>query len=313
LRRRETGLLVFALAIVGASLLTETRRDVGAAAPEAGLGAARDSQTPRQRGEVAVLDVNEWLQRLKARGMNSQPSGPGLFGGTNWQPAPDPASSQPVKPQTPPFPFVLLGRMTLGDSTVIVVAKGDASFTAKVGQVIEQFRIDRIDDDSLRVTYVPNGESRDYKYEQLYVAASAAPLPGSPMQGMQATQPAMQEAAEPTDLQLRQALQSAQTQQQAPSAPAAAEKPAAASPGIAGAAGAAAAGAVQVDPKVQGAASPIGGMVIMPTPPGSGMLITPTPPGNNMVMTPTPAGAGMTLTQPAAGSVMQSTPAPASQ
>jgi hypothetical protein len=298
--RRETGMLVFALAIVGASLLTESRRDVGAAAPEAGPADERDSQNRRQRGEVAVLDVNEWLQRLKARGMNSQPSGPGLFGGTNWQPAPDPASSQPVKPQTPPFPFVLLGRMTLGDSTVIVVAKGGASFTAKVGQVIEQFRIDRIDDDSLRVTYVPNGETRDYRYEQLYASTSVS-SPGSPLQpARQIQQP---QGVDSPDAQLQPPAQASQVKQQAQSSPAPAENPA---PGRAdGAASAAAAGAVTPNSIVQGAAAPIGGMVIIP--PGRDMNFMPASSEGGMTTMPPQAGSGMVMTQPAPGNL---TPGP---
>src|SRR5688500_10596511 len=83
--RREAGLLVFGIAIVAASLLTATRRDVSAAAPVA-ADAARASQNPRLRAELAALDVDEWLARLKARGMNTAPSGPGLFGDTSWQP-----------------------------------------------------------------------------------------------------------------------------------------------------------------------------------------------------------------------------------
>lgn len=290
-RRREAGLAVFAVVLVAASLLTETHRDPSAAGLVAG-DAARPGQAARPRAEAAALDVDEWLARLKARGMNNAPSGAGLFGGTNWQPQPDPAASQqPAKPQTPPFPFVLLGRMTLGGTTVVVVSKGEVSYTARVGQMIEQFRVDRIDEDGLRVTYVPNGESRDYRYEQLYAAVSAAP-PVSPMQPPP--------GADSPDAQPRQPAPS-------PSAPA--EKPAAGGAAIGGvpaAASSAVAGNAPFpfNPIVQGAAAPIGGMVFNPVPPGSGMVITPTAPGAAMAITPPQAGSGMVMTPPPPGIVM---------
>jgi hypothetical protein len=293
MQRRETGLLLIALAILGASLLTETRRDVAAASPEA-RDPARSAPAARPRADTVALDVDEWLARLKARGMNTQPSGPGLFGGTSWQPQPDPAAAQPAKRQTPPFPFVLLGRMTLGDSTAVVVSKGDVAYPAKVGQVIEQFRIDRIDEDGLRVTYVPNGESREYRYEQLYASADAAQLPGSPVQSA----PQMQQP---------QGIESpaAPAQPKAPSSSAPAERLAA---GAAAATAASAGATLPLNPLVQGAAAPIGGMVITPTPPGAGMVITPTPPGNAMVMTPSASGAGMVITPTPPGALMQFTP-----
>lgn len=286
MQRRETGLLLIVLAVLGASLLTETRRDVAAASPQA-RDPARSAPAARQRADAVALDVDEWIARLKARGMNTEPSGPGLFGGTNWQPQPDPAATQPAKPQTPPFPFVLLGRMTLGDSTAIVVSKGDVAYPAKVGQVIEQFRIDRIDEDGLRVTYVPNGESREYRYEQLYASADAVPLAGSPVQ------------AAPQMQQPQATIES----------PAARAQPKAPAQLAAGAAAAASASAgLALNPLVQGAAAPIGGMVITPTPPGGGMVVTPTPPGNAMVMTPSAPGAGMVITPTPPGEMMKFTP-----
>jgi hypothetical protein len=314
MRRRETGLVLFALALLAVSLLTETRRDVSAAGPVAGDAARPDA---RPRGEAAALDVDEWLARLKARGMNNAPSGAGLFGGTSWQPQPDPAALQaPAKPVTPPFPFILLGRMKLGDATFVVVAKGDVSYTVKVGEMIEQFRVDRIDDDGLRVTYVPTSESRDYRYEQLYAAVSAAPLAGSPMP-MQQPAPPMQQPADAPQLRLP-----------VPASPVPAERPAG-NAAITGAAAAIAAGTAAgntntpfpFNPLVQGAAAPIGGMVINPAAPGSGMVITPTPPGAAMAITPPQAGSGMVMVQPPPGIVMPglsgvptgSTSAPAAQ
>lgn len=297
MQRRETGLLVAAFVILGASLLTETRRDVAAAAPEA-RGPARSAAAARPQPDTVALDVDEWLGRLKARGMNNQPSGTGLFGGTNWQPQPDPAADKPAKPQTPPFPFVLLGRMTLGGATVVIVSKGEVAYQAKVGQVIEQFRIDRIDDDGLRVTYVPNGEARDYRYEQLYAAANAAALPSSSM--AMSTQPA------PT-MQPLPAIEP----------PAVPVQPRAAVPGEQFAVGAAAAAAPVAAPVaaappnslVQGAAAPMGGMVITPAAPGGGMTVTPTPAGNAMVMVPS-AGTGMVITPTSPGAMMQFTTSP---
>jgi hypothetical protein len=299
MRRRETGLLAVALTIVAGSLLTETRRDVSAAAPVA-ADPARAGQNARPRAELAALDVDEWLARLKARGMNRAQSGPGLFGGTSWQPQPDPAANVPVKPQTPPFPFVLLGRMTLGGSTVVVLAKGEVSYTAKAGQVIDQFRIDRVDDDGLRVTYVPNGEARDYRYEQLYAAASAAPQPAMAALPAQPVQPVLPpQMADAPDSQAQPQLQSA---------PGAAGRPAGgASPGgvAAAAANVAASNAAFLSgSQVPGAAAPIGGMVINPGPPGGGMVITPTTPDQVMAITPPQPGSGMVMTPAPPGLLM---------
>ena len=315
MRRREAGLFLFAAALLGASLLTEKRRDVVAAsldqdAPARGARTVQAVRTVQLQGEMAVLDADAWLERLKSRNMNTGPGGQGLFGGTTWQPPQNPASAMPSKPQTPQFPFRLLGRMTLGGSTVIILSKGEQTYPVKQGDVIEQFRIDRIDDDALQVTYVPNGEGRNFRNEDLYPSLAAAAFPSAP--------PVPQAVETPP----------AQLPQQAPASPPTPGAAAAPRAGSVAASAATAATAVNVGNAaantasnaatgvplndMPGVSAPIGGMVISPAPLGSGMLVMPTAPGASMNIQPAPPGAVMVMTAPPPGIVMPGVPATAS-
>lgn len=63
--------------------------------------------------------------------------------------------------------------MTICGATVIVLSKGEQTYPPTVGEVIDQHRIDRIDEDELHVAYVSGG-MRIYRYEEHFPAVTAA-------------------------------------------------------------------------------------------------------------------------------------------
>ena len=69
--------------------------------------------------------------------------------------SPPPPAPTPV---APPLQFKYLGRITEGQETHIFLGQADKNHVAKVGARIEdQYRIDRIMDDSIELTYLPLG------------------------------------------------------------------------------------------------------------------------------------------------------------
>lgn len=70
-----------------------------------------------------------------------------------------PPQAQPkaaaARPEAPPLPFRYLGKMVEDGKTKIFLANGDESITATPGQRIGDYRIDRITEAEVRITYLP--------------------------------------------------------------------------------------------------------------------------------------------------------------
>lgn len=60
-----------------------------------------------------------------------------------------------ARPEAPPLPFRYLGKMVEDGKTKIFLANGDESITATPGQRIGDYRIDRITEAEVRITYLP--------------------------------------------------------------------------------------------------------------------------------------------------------------
>ena len=98
------------------------------------------------------------LDRLGTRAPAAPAGDP--FQARSWAPAPDPQEVQrrlpPPRPQAPPLPFVYMGKMVDGDTTVVFLANADRNFIARVGETLDgTYRVERIADNELVVTYLP--------------------------------------------------------------------------------------------------------------------------------------------------------------
>lgn len=66
--------------------------------------------------------------------------------------------ARPPAPSAPPLPFRYLGRMTEDRQTLLIVAKGEAAYSALPGETLdERYRLLRMDDTSATFVYLPLG------------------------------------------------------------------------------------------------------------------------------------------------------------
>lgn len=84
-----------------------------------------------------------------------------LFSTRSWNP---PAPVEPVvvmKPTAPPIPFTLLGKKHEGAAWEVYLARGEETFIAREGQVLDAtYRVDKIEPPSLMLTYLPLGQAQ---------------------------------------------------------------------------------------------------------------------------------------------------------
>lgn len=93
--------------------------------------------------------------------------GPDLFPGTSWRPPPPPApvvvAPPPPPPMAPPLPFKYLGRWQDERGETVFLDQGNRVLDARVGQRLEQWRLDKIGADNLDFTYMPLGQQRQLR------------------------------------------------------------------------------------------------------------------------------------------------------
>ena len=110
---------------------------VASAAPEAAASAAR-APWP----ELADAARNAW-------GPPPPPPPP---------PAAPVVATAPAPPPVPKFPFRWIGRLIDGNTTFVLLASDERSFGARAGEVVaSEWRIERITDQRLDVTWLPTG------------------------------------------------------------------------------------------------------------------------------------------------------------
>ena len=82
-----------------------------------------------------------------------------LFSTRSWTPPPPPPPPAVVPPPVaPPLPFTFLGKKLEGETWEVYLARGEQTFVARVGQVLEgEWRIETIAPPTLSVIYVPLG------------------------------------------------------------------------------------------------------------------------------------------------------------
>lgn len=93
--------------------------------------------------------------------------GPDLFPGTSWRPPPPPApvvaAPPPPPPMAPPLPFKYVGRWADERGETVFLDQGNRVVDARVGQRLDQWRLDRIGADDLGFTYLPLDQQRQLR------------------------------------------------------------------------------------------------------------------------------------------------------
>jgi hypothetical protein len=80
------------------------------------------------------------------------------FAPRNFSPVIPPQAQEKAaaaRPEAPPLPFRYLGKMVEDGKTKIFLANGEESITATPGQRIGDYRIDKITEAEVRITYLP--------------------------------------------------------------------------------------------------------------------------------------------------------------
>lgn len=81
------------------------------------------------------------------------------FAARSFNPAPPvqqaAAPQAPARPAAPPLPFRYLGKLIEDGKTLVFLANGDESLAVQAGQKVGDYRIDKLGEHELVVTYLP--------------------------------------------------------------------------------------------------------------------------------------------------------------
>jgi hypothetical protein len=148
-------LAVLALALLATAV---TGREEDPAAPGVEPGAARTEAAP---SESALPDID--LDKLQRR--MTEDKVPDLFALRDpaphkkiARPPPNLSKAERAALSVPPLPFTYLGQVLDGGKLAVFLAQGNEHYSVQAGQKIgEQYRVERIRDDAVVLTYLPLG------------------------------------------------------------------------------------------------------------------------------------------------------------
>jgi len=105
----------------------------------------------------ARLQVNTDIDLAKLDERASEGAKVDAFAPRNFSPVVPPQAAVAGKPkrEVPPLPFRYLGKMVEDGKLSVFLANGDESITARAGQRIGDYRIDKITEAEVRFTYLP--------------------------------------------------------------------------------------------------------------------------------------------------------------
>ena len=175
--------IIYAVAL--ALTLMAVRWAGGQDGAENSVAAARpaDEAAKPARGAPAAAAATERAPelRLDLLGSRTPPAPTGdPFQERSWAPPPEPEEPRRRRvlppPQAPPLPFAYMGKLVEDATTTVFLARQDRNYVVRAGDTIDgTYRVERIGDDGLVVTYLP------LKIQQTlpFAEASPAPAPGA--------------------------------------------------------------------------------------------------------------------------------------
>ena len=113
-----------------------------------------------ERKAEPSLDLD--LSRLDRATIASASQDGDPFAARSFNPKPQPAQQvaaapqAPAAPEAPPLPFRYIGHMVEDGKTHLFLAFGEEAITARIGEkVASQWRVDRITEQEVQLTYLP--------------------------------------------------------------------------------------------------------------------------------------------------------------
>lgn len=150
-------LAALALALLATAV---TGREGGPAEESVPPSSAREVMAPAA-SPVPALDLD--LDKLERR--DNAEKVPDLF--AMRDPAPQKSArppprdtARPAAPSVPPLPFAYLGQVLDGGKLSVFLAQGSEHYSVQAGQKIGEYRVDKILDDSVVLTYLPLGRQQ---------------------------------------------------------------------------------------------------------------------------------------------------------
>jgi hypothetical protein len=151
-------LVALALALLATAV---TGREDGPAAESVPPAATPEAVAP---AVVPATDQELDLDKLERRDQAEKV--PDLF--AMRDPAPQPriarpppgAATEPAMPSVPPLPFTYLGQVLDSGKVSVFLAQGSEHYSVRAGQKIGEYRVEKILDDAVVLTYLPLGRQQ---------------------------------------------------------------------------------------------------------------------------------------------------------
>lgn len=113
-------------------------------------GRERPGITATIEAPVSSIDLSR-LDRAKADAPAADPFAPKNFAPQQ----PEQRAAAPAKPEAPPLPFRYLGKLIEDGKLSVFLANGEESVTAKSGERIGDWRVDKVTENEVQFTYLP--------------------------------------------------------------------------------------------------------------------------------------------------------------
>jgi len=154
--------IIYAIAL--ALTLVAVKWAGGQDSADNGVAAARQAGEAAKPGRAAPASTAATERapelRLDLLGSRTSPAPAGdPFQARSWAPPPEPEANRrrlPPPPQAPPMPFAYMGKLVEDTTTTVFLARQDRNYVVRAGDTIDgTYRVERIGDDGLVVTYLP--------------------------------------------------------------------------------------------------------------------------------------------------------------
>ncbi len=147
-----------ALALALAATVAATLFDPAEPPVESPVEATTGTMTGTAKRTAAASTPDEESTPL-ARWRHEPPTA-NLFPPGGWQPPSPPAATAVVAPKAPPLPFRYLGRLLDGPRTVVFLGQGPRTHLVQEGDLIADYRAERVDPRGMTLLYLPLNEKQ---------------------------------------------------------------------------------------------------------------------------------------------------------
>ena len=113
-------------------------------------GRERPTVTLLERAPAQSLDLSKLERPAPGAAPAADPFAP-----KNFNPQPQQQAAAPAKPEAPALPFRYLGKLIEDGKLSVFLANGEESVTARAGERIADWRVDKVTENEVQFTYLP--------------------------------------------------------------------------------------------------------------------------------------------------------------